>query len=302
MSEQAAKNIRGRILPREKGAAPLDVVIGVMAFLATLALGASLLANRQAEGWRSGLAGRLTVQVLAPDHPTDTLNMQSETDAAVTILRNTDSIESVVAMSQQDELKLIEPWIGEDAMVKDLPLPQLIDATIEPGRHIDLASLSARIKAAAPDANVDDHTRWIARLQSLADTIIWSAYAILALIAVGTAAAVSFATRAGLEAHHDIVSLLHGMGAHSGFIARAFEWHYFLSTLGAAAVGAVLAALLFLAAGGLEFAGVEAVPFLPPLALNPSELVWLAAVPLVSGLIALTTARLSVLAVLREIY
>ena len=300
MSDETRK--QGRILPRDKGAAPLDVVIGVMAFLATLALGASLLANRQAESWRSGLADRLTVQILAPDHPSEALNLQSETQAALKVLRSTDGIATATAMSEADEAKLIQPWIGANALVKDLPLPQLIDATIVPGQRVDLASLSARIKNVAPDANVDDHSRWISRLQSLADTIIWSAYAILLLIAVGTAAAVSFATRAGLEAHHDIVALLHGMGAQSGFIARAFEWHYFLSTLGAAAVGTVLAALIFLGMGGLEFAGVEAVPFLPPLSLKLDELAWLAAVPLVSGLIALATARLSVLAALREIY
>jgi cell division transport system permease protein len=149
---------------------------------------------------------------------------------------------------------------------------------------------------------VDDHTRWISRLQGLANTVIWSAYGILALIALGTAAAVSFATRAGLEAHHDIVELLHQMGAHSGFIARAFEWHYLIATLAASAVGAGLAAIVYLAVGGLESAGVEAVPFLPPLGLSFSELAWLIAVPVVSGIIAWATARLSVLAALREIY
>jgi cell division transport system permease protein len=187
-------------------------------------------------------------------------------------------------------------------MVKDLPLPQLIDAAIQPGANIDIASLTARIKAAAPDSNVDDHSHWITRLQGLANTVIWAAYAILALIAIATAAAVSFATRAGLEAHQDIVALLHGMGAKSGFIARAFEWHYFISTLVAAAVGAGFAGLAFLLAGGLEFAGIEPVPFLPPLGLHPSELIWLVAVPVVSGLIAWATARLSVLAALGEIY
>jgi cell division protein FtsX len=126
-------------------------------------------------------------------------------------------------MSDADAAKLVEPWLGKDAMVKDLPLPRLIDATIEPGAHIDFATLQARLQTVAPDSNVDDHTRWIARLQSLANTIIYAAYAVLALIALATAAAVSFATRAGLEAHHDIVALLHQMGAHSGFIARAFE-------------------------------------------------------------------------------
>lgn len=299
MSEEKSN---GRILPRDKGAAPLDVVIGVMAFLAALALGASLLANRQAESWREGLAGKLTVQVLQPDHPTATRNMQMETQAALQVLRNTPGIISVTPISDAEAMKLVEPWLGADAMVKDLPLPRLIDASIEPGTQLNFEALSARIKAVAPDANVDDHTRWIARLQSLADTVIWSAYGILALIAAATAAAVSFATRAGLEAHHDIVALLHQMGAHSGFISRAFEWHYLLSTLAASAAGAGLAIITFLLAGGLEFAGVEAVPFLPPLGLNLRELAWLCAVPLVSGLIAWVTARLSVLSVLREIY
>jgi cell division transport system permease protein len=300
MSE--TQRVRGRILPREKGAAPLDVVIGVMAFLAALALGASMLANRQAESWREGLAGRLTVQVLQPEHPTSARNMDVETNAALEILRGTPGILTITPMSDADAAKLVEPWLGRDAMVKDLPLPRLIDATIAPGAHIDFATLQARLQTVAPDSNVDDHTRWIARLQSLANTIIYAAYAVLALIALATAAAVSFATRAGLEAHHDIVALLHQMGAHSGFIARAFEWHYLISTLAASAVGAGLAAVTFLLAGGLEFAGVEAVPFLPPLGLNPQELAWLFAVPVVSGLIAWATARLSVLAALREIY
>jgi cell division transport system permease protein len=99
-----------------------------------------------------------------------------------------------------------------------------------------------------------------------------------------------------------MVALLHQMGAQSGFIARAFEWHYFRSALWAAAAGAALATIVFLGAGGLQFVGVEAVPFLPPLALKPSELPWLLAVPAVIGLIALATARLSVLAALRDIY
>jgi hypothetical protein len=138
-------------------------------------------------------------------------------------------------------------------------MPKLIDATIAPGSSVDLAALNTRLRAAAPDSVLDDHSRWIARLKSLANAVVWSAYGILLLIAVATAAAVSFATRAGLEAHHEIVELLHQMGAQSGFIARSFERHYFLSALGAAAVGAAFAGILFVMAGGLEFAGIEAV-------------------------------------------
>jgi cell division transport system permease protein len=301
MSEPAQIS-RGRILPREAGAAPLDIVIAVMAFLAALALGASLIADRAAQGWRAGLSGHLTVQILPPERGSPNPALMRETDAALTLLRATSGVVQATAISQADTQKLVEPWLGKGALVADLPLPRLIDVSVLPGARVDIAALSQALKNAAPDSVLDDHSHWIARLKALADTLIWSAYGVLALIAIATAATVAFATRAGLEAHHDIVTLLHQMGAQSGFIARAFEWHYFLSVLGAALIGAACAAVLFALAGGLEFAGLEAVAFLPPLTLHLSELAWLAAVPLASGLIALATARLSVLAALRGIY
>jgi cell division transport system permease protein len=297
-----AKSSRVRIAPREAGAAPLDVVIAIMAFLAALALGASLIADRAALGWREGLAGRLTVQIVPPEHGASPKLLDDETAAAAAVLKNTDGIVSVTPLSEKDTQALVEPWIGSGAAIADLPLPRLIDATILPGAKLDLGTLSQRLKLAAPDSLLDDHTRWIARLKGLADGIIWSAYFVLALIAVATAATVAFATRAGLEAHHDIVALLHQMGARAGFIARAFEWHYFISALLAATVGAVFAGILFSMAGGLELAGIEAVPFLPPLSLHIAELAWLAAIPAAAALIAWATARLSVLTAVSRIY
>lgn len=293
---------RARILPREAGAAPLDVVIGVMAFLAALALGASLVADRAAQGWRSGLSGRMTVQILPPVSGEPEPALSDETNAALAILRATQGIVSARALSSAETEKLVEPWLGKGAVVNDLPLPRVIDVQILPGTSVDVIALAQRLTRAAPDSQLDDHTRWIARLKTVADAVVWCAYGILALIALATASAVAFATRAGLEAHHDIVSLLHQMGAQSGFIARAFEWHYLVSTLAAAAVGALLAGGVFVAAGGLEWAGVEPVPFLPPLSLTATELAWLAAVPAGAAFIAWVTARLSVMAALRRIY
>ena len=292
----------GRLLPREKGAAPLDVVIGVMAFLAALALGASLVAERASVGWRAGLSDRLTVQILVPTHGDVAVTLARETGAALAVLRATSGIAHAAPLSEDEMQRLVEPWLGKGALVAELPLPKLIDATITPGARVDLIGLGARLKQAAPDSQLDDHGHWIARLKGLADTIVWSAWGILILIAIATASTVAFATRAGLEAQHDMVALLHQMGAQALFIARAFERHYALATLGASAAGAFIAALLFMLAGGLEFAGVEPVPFLPPIALKMSEAAWLAGVPVAATLIAWVTARISVLAAVREIY
>jgi cell division transport system permease protein len=244
----------------------------------------------------------LTVQILPPLEGSAEPALDNQTRRVVRLLRDTQGIAVVTPLSRADALKLVQPWLGADAIVADLPLPKLIDAKIVPGAQVDIPKLESRLKEAVPDALLDDHSQWIERLKGLADAVIFSGYGILLLIAVATAAAVTFATRAGLQAHREIVELLHQMGAHPNFISRAFERHYFVSALVASALGAGVAAVLFVTAGGLEMAGYEAVPFLPPLSLKPLEALWLVTVPIGSALIAWITARLSVMAALRKIY
>jgi cell division transport system permease protein len=293
---------QGRIMPRWEGAAPLDLVIAVMAFLASLALGASLVADVTAKSWRAGLAESITVQILPPVGPKPESRLEEETDAVLSILQNTKGIFHVQALSEQESRSLLAPWLGSTAMIRELPLPRLLDAKLQPGAAIDMVGLQHRLKTGAPDSLLDDHARWLGRLKRLADAVIWSAWGIMGLIALATAAAVTFATRASLAAHHEIVSLLHLMGARGGFIARAFEWHYFSSAVLAAFIGASLAGALLVTTGQLEQSGFEPVPFLPPIALAPLQLLWLLFVPLAAGMIALATTRLSVLAVLNRNY
>jgi cell division transport system permease protein len=290
------------IMPRDKGAAPLDFVIAVMGFLAALALGASLIADRATEGWSHGLAAKLTVQVVPPDTGNAKDVLGRETDAALALLRSTPGIANAKPLSEADLDALVAPWVGENGLTADIPLPRLIDASITPGADVDIAKLTEELKRAAPHANLDDHSRWMKRLSALANTVRYSAYGILLLIAGATAAAVSFATRAGLEAHQEMVALLHQMGARATFIARTVERHYLVSAFAAALLGALFAILLFLSISGLEQFGVEAVPFLPPLSLSLRELLWLLLVPVATALIAWATARASVLSVVRAIY
>jgi cell division transport system permease protein len=289
-------------MPRERGAAPLDFVIAVMAFLAALALGASLIADRATEGWSHGLAGKLTVQIVPPDGGDAKKVLDRETGAAVDLLNATPGIAHAAPLSDAEINALVAPWIGENGLTSDIPLPKLIDASVVPGADVDVAALTAQLKHAAPHATLDDHSRWISRLSAIADTVRYSAYGILLLIAGATASAVSFATRAGLAAHHEMVALLHQMGARASFIARTIERHYFVSAFVAALLGSLFAALLFLGLGGLERFGVEAVPFLPPLSLTWMEIPWLLTVPAATALIAWATARISVLSVVRAIY
>jgi cell division transport system permease protein len=290
--------LRGRILPREQGAASLDLVIGLMAFLAALALGGVLITEKSAQSWQSGLVGRLTVQIL----PDGEAPPEAEVNAAIAALKAAPGIISAAPLSDQDNLALVEPWLGRDAVVAALPFPRLIDVRLAPGASADLTALRNELKRVAPHSVLDDHGRWIARLKSVANTVVLGALAILVLIGIGTAATVAFATRAGLAAHRDIVQLLHLMGAQDGFIARAFEWHYFSAAAIASACGTLLAGVAFLAAGSLDEFGIASVSFLPPLGLPLRDLPWLALVPISAALIAWVTTRISVIAALHEHY
>jgi cell division transport system permease protein len=269
-----------------------------MAFLASLALGGVLIAHRMAETWQSGLAGRLTVQVL----PEGDAPPGAEVDKAIALLRATPGVLYASALSDADNVALVEPWLGRDAVIAALPFPRLIDVQLAPGATADLSGLERRLKTVAPHAVLDDHGRWLGPLRNAANSVVLSALAVLVLIAIATAATVAFATRAGLAAHREIVQLLHLMGAQDRFIARAFEWHYFVAALAAAACGAALGALVFFAAGSLDQLGVAAISFLPPLGLAFAELPWLAVIPTAAAMIAWGTARVSVIAALHEFY
>src|SRR5690242_10274450 len=148
------------IMPRDQGAAPLDFVIAVMAFLAALALGASLIADRATEGWSHGLAEKLTVQVVPPDSGNAKEALERETKAALALLRSTPGIANTKPLSEADLDALVAPWVGENGLTADIPLPRLIDASITPGADVDVAKLTEELKRAAPHANLDDHSRW----------------------------------------------------------------------------------------------------------------------------------------------
>src|SRR5476649_2854107 len=140
MSERATY-----ILPRDKGAAPLDFVIAVMAFLAAMALGASLVATRAAHGWQSGLSDRITVQVMPPEQGDVRTELEVETKAALAVLDKTPGVAHANVLSDAEINALVEPWIGKDGVVSGIPLPKLIDATVTPGEDVDVTALAAQL-------------------------------------------------------------------------------------------------------------------------------------------------------------
>lgn len=292
------KRMRAEPLLPEAGAggAPLTAVIAVISFLAVLAMASVLIINTSAGEWTSELRSEITVQVKGVDES----EIAARASAAMRILNDTDGVIEATMMTQEEAAALLEPWLGKGNVSAFLNVPAIIEVKIAPSLRGDLDLLRNRLAAAG--ATLDDHASWHDRLAAAARSGQALAFTVF-LIVMGAACAISiFAARAGLAANHEIVSVLHLVGATDDFIAAEVQRRFFILGLRGSLAG-LLAALLALGLASIAMrSGVGADMFLPRFTLGGWMVLWLFAVPIVTCLVTAMTARLTVLRTLREQY
>lgn len=283
------------------GGAPLTAVIAVISFLAVLAMASALIIHQSASQWTNALQAELTVQVKGADRA----DIERETQLALAILNQTPGVISAHAMARTETAALLEPWLGEGNAEKFLNIPAIIQVTTaasEPTGRIDIDALRSQLALEAPGASLEDHAQWRQRLTNAARSGQMLAFAVFVIVMGAGCAIAIFAARAGLAANHEIVSLLHLIGATDIFIASEIQRRFFFLGLRGALIG-LLAALiaLTLASWGVN-AGIGADHFLPRFSISPWTALWLLTVPLLTCLATAVTARLTVLQTLRGRY
>jgi cell division transport system permease protein len=262
----------------------LPWLIALMVYLAALAASGALALDRDLASWDRGLSGALTVEL--PPAGRDAHDL----DAAVAALRAAPGVLSARALTRDEVAQLLQPWLGAE-LPRELSLPRLIDLRIVPGAA-DPAALAALVQKAAPGAELDDHPAWLGRLATLVREIEATAIAVVVLIGAAAVLTVIFTTRAGLSMHRDVIELLHLMGARDGYIARQFDRQALRLGLVGGALGIALALATVLALG--EAAGAAAL-LGGGLGLGPLDYAALALLPVAAALLAMATARLTVL-------
>lgn len=206
-------------LSPDDGPGYLPWIVGIMAFLAAVALASSLALSEAASRWIAGFAGTLTVEI-APVPDGDPAAAQARLNAAVTALRAMPEIARAEPIARERLAMLVAPWIGTATL--DLPWPILVDVTLAEGVALDAAALQQRLATAGTSAVVDDHRGWLDGLRRLARLAVLLALVVVTLVGIASACMVVLATRAGLALQHDAIELLHLMGAHDSYIARQF--------------------------------------------------------------------------------
>ena len=289
----------GRLLPPDSGRdRPLFLVAAILVFLACIAALGARGAWVQARHWTSDLESSLTIQV----RPVEDRDTEADAQAAAGIAREMDGVREATARDRAHAMALLSPWLGDNNLPDDLPVPLLVEVELE----ADIAreggfepdALQAALDEAGLAATVDDHSRWASAVRRAARTAQTLGLALLALVAGAAAAVVAFAARASLAARVDVIDALHLCGAEDGFIAGLFQRRFFMLGLKSGAAGAVFAGLvsILVTVGGSP---ADMAFFLPQWAAAPFELVLLALAPLLAGLTAAVSARLAVASDLR---
>ena len=289
---QLERDSLGRFLPW---------LIAFMVYLSVLALTGMLALDDIATRWDRGMSGAMTVQI--PPSPGSTGSSMAAKEAAtrdekrlqaaVAVLKSTSGIARAEILGDDKLVALLEPWLGSGALGADLPLPKLIDVELESGADINMASLEDRLQAAAPGAIVDDHGIWLEHLVNLIQTIKLLALAVLMFIALATTATVVFATRTGLAIHHEAIEVLHLIGAQDSYIARQFASRALMLGLKGGVFGLLLAVPTLWGIGWLAQSLQSGL--LPEFSLTLFHWVILCILPLVVSLIAMVSARLTVM-------
>lgn len=260
----------------------LIFVVAVLVFLACLTALGALAADRAARGWVGQLQGSATVVV----RPRGIESVDAAAARAAEALAGVKGVTEARALEKEAAEALLEPWIGREIPMDDLPVPRLVTVDLDPRTPPTAKTLEGALQAAGVDATLDDHRLWVRDIERSAGVARWAAVSVFLLIAAAAGGVIGFATRAGLAAHHDTIEVLHLYGARHSFISQLFQIRFArtaaLAGLFGAAAAAIIGALARLAGGGMGLTPVLPVAWI--------DLAWLTPAPLLAAGVAALAA------------
>ena len=284
-----------RLLPEGWLTGPMPWVIAIMMFLTVLAAAGGLSLRAAAASLGDDLGGRLTVQIVQANAD----SREAQAKAALAALGRLPGLRSAERVGAAEMGALLEPWLGAEGLGGDLPLPALIDVALIDDGSDHAPAVAAALRGIAPDARIDDHARSLAPLTGLIGALKWLALALVFLMAAATAASVVLAARASLNTHRATIDVMHLLGATDVQIARLFQRRIALDALFGGLIGLVAGLIVLFLLGrrmgelGSELLGTAALP--------AASWLMLAMLPLAGTLLAMLTARMTVLSALRRI-
>jgi cell division transport system permease protein len=298
-----SKGKRRYDLPLTAGASNgfLRLLIFLMSILGMLALAASFALSAMTDRWSGGLENKISVEIPASDSGGDIINpriVKSMTDDAAKILNENPDITEATIMEESQIRKLLSPWLGEDMVMDSIPIPGLISVTFNKDSKPDLKALELKLRDVAPRARIDTHESWLSDVLRFTGALQFAAILLSVIIGLTTLVAVAGGVRSKLSENKEELELLHLMGASDSYISRQLQRHTLILSLQGGAVGILAGGLLLFGIGFI--AGNMGVNLVPDFRLDYVQQAMLLLLPVPIALLAMVTARFTVLRVLTK--
>lgn len=281
----------------------LTLLIAIMSFIACLTLGAVSLVDQSARTWQSQISREATIQI----RPADGFDIETALEQARAIAADFNGVRDARIISQRDTAALLEPWLGSGLNFEELPIPRLVIVTIDESAPPDFTAMRALIDETIDNATLDDHRAWVSRLVSMARTTTLVGIAVLALVLAALALTVVFATRGAMAGNHDVIEVLHFVGARGSFIANQFQRRFLMIGLRGALIGGTLAMGAFFMTSGwaqrnlASVQGEQIAALFGDFAIGFNAYIGVCILIIVVGLLTALTTRQTVLNSLRDI-
>ncbi|WP_379552529.1 cell division protein FtsX [Qipengyuania sp. DGS5-3] len=279
-----------QLLPKARMGGPMLWVIAIMVAMTVLAAGGGLAVTNLANSARGDLDGGVTVQIIEADPAA----RDAQASQALETLERLEGVTSIRLVPEEELSALVEPWLGEGSSASVVPLPALIDLRLDgPVDDARLEQLRAALRDSAPDARVDAQANWLGPVFSAFATLKWLAIVLIGLLALTSAAAVYLAARNALNANRNTIEIVHLLGGTDAQIAGIFQRSILIDSALGGAAGLALGGIMVSVMGG-QFAALES-GMVSGGGFTGIDWLILALIPLAAVLIALLTARLTVM-------
>lgn len=279
----------------------LRLLICLMSVLGMLALSASFALSAMTARWSEGLADKVSVEIPAADSGGDIIQpslVKSMTDDVAKVLSENPDVEEAAIMEESQVKKLLSPWLGEDMVMDSIPIPGLVSVTFRKGSHPDIKALEQKLRDKAPQARIDTHESWLSDVLHFTGALQFAAILLSLIIGATTLVAVAGGVRSKLSENKEELELLHLMGASDSYIARQLQRHTLILSLQGGALGVVAGGLLLLAISLV--AGHIGVNLVPDFKLGSTQKTMLLLMPVPIAVLAMITARFTVMRVLTK--
>lgn len=274
----------------------LILLIALMTFLIAMASTGSFAINAMTEAWSSGLENKATIEIPA-EKSDGTLRTKEQisaftADVAKSLARN-GNIKDFEILDQNDIAELVSPWLGDDMVLNEIPLPGLISLELNNSDSETIDTLVQSLALINDNIRLDTHEGWLGQLLRVTNSLQFGGAFVIIIIAITTITAIAGGVRSRMAIHRADIELLHLMGASDDYITKQFQRHALIIASKGSLLGAFTALCALAIIGYSQISSFSHSDASSYLTLTNSLI--LIATPLLACFISAITARATVM-------